>query len=121
MTGPHAMRRDLFVYLSGPMTAAPGVTTAENVHAALAVFRALFAKGIPAFCPHLTFPLLWEDFTYAQWMAYDLAVLERCTHLLLLPRWETSAGARQEKAHAEACGIPVVTDMAMLDLVEIDT
>ena len=103
------MRLDVFVYLSGPITAKHGYSVEDNVASAIRVYWACLRAGIPAFCPHLSaaFPTAFE-IHYENWMAYDYAVIDRCTHVLLLPRWETSAGALQEKAYAEARGLPVV-------------
>lgn len=104
------MRPDLFVYLSGPMTAKHGFTIEENVAAGLRVYLTLLQRGIPAFCPHLggAFPTAWSAVSWETWLAYDLAVIDRCTHVLMLPRWETSAGALKEKAYADARGVPVI-------------
>jgi hypothetical protein len=106
------MRPDCFVYLSGPMTAKDGVLMEENVAAGLRVHLDLLNKGIPNFCPQLSgaFPSAWADVPYDRWIAYDLAVIDRCTHVLMLPRWETSKGALIEKSYAEEHGIPVVFD-----------
>ena len=43
------VRRDLFVYLSGPITAAHGYRVEDNVAAGLRVFFDCVARGIPAF------------------------------------------------------------------------
>lgn len=104
------MRRDLFVYLSGPMTAKHGHSVEENVSAGLKVYLDCLQRGIPAFCPHLggAFPSAWTNVSWEQWLAYDLVVIDRCTHVLMLPRWETSAGALKEKAYAESVGCPVI-------------
>jgi hypothetical protein len=103
------MNRDVFVYLSGPITAKHGYTVEENVAAAVKVYLECLRRGIPAFCPHLSgaFPSAF-NVDYETWIAYDFAVIERCTHVMMLPRWETSAGAVREKAHAEALGCAVV-------------
>lgn len=68
----------------------------------------LIAHGVPAFCPHAggIFPSAY-DVPYEQWIAYDLAVLARCTHLILLPYWEQSSGARRERDRALELGLPV--------------
>lgn len=107
------MRRDLFVYISGPMTAKHGFTVEENVAAGLRVFLDCLKRGIPAFCPHLSgaFPSAWTDVPWDRWLDYDLAVIDRCTHVLLLPRWETSAGAVKEREYAAARGTPIVTSI----------
>lgn len=113
------MRSDLFIYLSGPMTAKHGYTVEENVSQGLRAHLDLLKRGIPNFCPHLggAFPSAWTDVDWETWLRYDLAVIDRCTHVLLLPRWETSAGALREKAYAEAKGLPILFDMSELEKV----
>lgn len=113
------MRRDLFVYISGPMTAKHGYTIEENVAAGLRVYLDCLRRGIPAFCPHLggAFPSAWSEVSWEHWLDYDLAVIERCTHVLAMPRWRESAGAVKEIAYAEAQGIPVIYSLdALVDV-----
>lgn len=111
----------LLVYLSGPITSKDGVSVEENVAAALKVFLMCVELGIPAICPQLTgaFPSAWSEVSYEQWMVHDFGVIERCSHVLLLPRWETSAGAQREKAYAESIGVPVVTSFDALRAVHV--
>lgn len=107
------MRTDVFVYLSGPMTAKGGVLMEENVAAGLRAHLDLLKAGIPNFCPQLSgaFPSAWVDVSWETWLRFDLAVIDRCTHLLMLPRWELSAGALREKSYADARGLPVLFSM----------
>jgi len=117
------MRRDVFVYLSGPITAVNGWTIERNIRAASMVYYDLLNRGIPAFCPHSSAfdPRAFADVPYDVWLEYDCAVIDRCTHLLMLPRWEQSQGAMREKAYAEAHGkriilshIELLTDLGMI-------
>lgn len=103
------MRRDVFVYLSGPMTAKDGYTVEENTAAGLRVFLECILSGIPAFCPHLCggYPSAWSV-PWDAWLHYDKAVIDRCTHVLMLPRWTTSEGAKRERAYALDRGVPVI-------------
>jgi hypothetical protein len=110
-----AMRSDVFVYLAGPITPQDGFTLADNVQQALEVFCHLLRRGIPAFCPHLTASEF--DLDYETWLAYDLAVLARCTHVMLLPRWASSPGAVQERAFALSRSIPLVESILSLEQV----
>lgn len=109
MTTPR-FRSDVFVYLSGPITARDGYTVEDNVAHALTVYLRCIRAGITCYCPHLgaAFPSAWVDVPYDQWLAYDFAIIDRCTHVLLLPRWETSPGAQQERAYAIAQGKTIV-------------
>jgi hypothetical protein len=112
------MRKDIFVYLSGPITAKQDYSVEENVASALRIYLECIRRGIPAFCPQIggAFPSAWADVPYETWLAYDFAVIDRCTHLLMLPRWETSAGALREIDHARLRGIPVVLAIDELPL-----
>lgn len=109
----YTMRRDVLVYLSGPLTAKNGFTIEENVAAGVRVFLECIKKGIPAFCPHLcgAFPSAWADVPWDRWLAYDLAVIDRCTHMLMLPRWETSVGAVKEQDYARSIGRPILLSL----------
>lgn len=104
------MRRDLFVYISGPMTAKHGFTVEENVAAGVRVYLDCLKRGIPAFCPHLggAFPSAWTEVSWEKWLDYDLAVIDRCTHVLMMPRWQESAGAVKERDYAVSIGKPIV-------------
>lgn len=101
------MKRDVFVYLSGPITAKHGYSVEQNVASAVKVYLRCLRLGIPAFCPHLSgaFPSAFE-IDYETWLAYDFAVIDRCTHVVMLPRWQSSAGAVREREYAQQRGIP---------------
>src|SRR6266550_4503303 len=110
------MMQDVLVYLSGPITAANGYLVEENTASALKVYIALLQAGVPSFCPHLSaaFPSAFSDISYDVWLDYDFAVIRRCTHVLMLPRWETSKGAGIERSHAKRLGLPVFESIEQL-------
>jgi hypothetical protein len=110
------MRKDVFVYLSGPMTKRDACSVEDNVAAGLSYHLLLLGMGVPNFCPQLSgaFPSAWTDVDYEKWLAFDYAVIDRCTHVLMLPRWEISVGAKRERDYAEERGIPVVYTVAEL-------
>lgn len=103
------MVKGVLVYISGPMTAKDGRTIEQNVADGVGVYLDLLRRGIPAFSPHLSggFPSAWSALSHGAWLAYDFAVLDRCTHVLMMPRWETSLGARLEKEYAECQRLPL--------------
>ena len=92
------------------MTAKHGYSVEENVAAGLKVYLDLLRAGIPAFCPHLggAFPSAWADVPWETWLDYDLAVIDRSTHVLMLPRWQESTGAQKEHDYAMQIGKPVI-------------
>ena len=48
----------------------------------------------------------------------DVDARDRCTHVLLLPRWETSPGAVAERDYARTIGMPVITSLEELEATE---
>lgn len=103
------MNRNVFVYISGPMTAKHGRSIEDNVIAGVKVYFELLARGIPCFSPHLSglFPTAWTMLDHAQWLAYDKAVIDRCTHVLMMENWGQSTGACIEYEYAVKQGKPV--------------
>lgn len=116
------MRKDLFVYLSGPITANAQRSSEEHVAAAVKVYLQLVTLGVPAFCPHLSaaFPTAFS-IPYDRWLAYDCAVIDRCTHVLMLAAWRNSKGACLERDYALLNGKPVVYSVEELLDVGRDT
>lgn len=116
------MKRDVLVYISGPMTANNGKSIEEHVAAGVKVYLHLLQHGVPAFCPHLSgaFPSAWSVLSHDQWLAYDEAIIDHCTHLLMLPGWEYSKGAMHEYRYASAFGKPIaLSEAALFDMLNI--
>jgi|ERR1041384_1080190 hypothetical protein len=110
------MRTDCFVYISGPMTARETFCVEENCVVGAKMYFALLRRGIPAFCPHLSafWPSAFTEIPYTDWIEYDFRVIDRCTHLLMLPRWQESKGAVQEHAYALEKGVAITYSLAEL-------
>jgi hypothetical protein len=107
-------------YIAGPMTNIPHF----NFPAFDSVARAARAEGFVVSNPHEhdqeLYPTIDEaeatkvgdvqalateiGFSFAGAMTWDLSEVIRVSHLILLPDWEKSTGARFERAVAEACG-----------------
>lgn len=110
------MRHDVLVYISGPMTAKDGRTIEQNTADGVAVYLDLLRLGIPAFSPHVggAFPSAWTALTHQQWIEYDFAVIDRCTHMLMMERWETSTGARLEYDYARSRDMAIAKSLPEL-------
>lgn len=104
------MNTNVFVYIAGPMTPKDGYIAEENVLEGLRTHIELINLGVPNFCPHLSggFPSSWTMVSWKKWLEFDIAIIARCTHMLMLPRWESSKGATEEREYALHRGIPVV-------------
>ena len=48
------------------------------------------------------------DASYEDFMAEDLRALRSCTHIAMLEGWESSTGAKREKAEAERLGLEIM-------------
>lgn len=115
------MRPNILVYISGPIAPKYGFSVEENVAVALKVFLELTKRGILSFCPHLTaaFPSAHSEVAYEKWMEYDLAMIDRCTHILMLPRWGESKGAIDELNYAVVKNVQVAyTVVELLEMLK---
>lgn len=109
------MRHDLLVYLAGPLTAKGDHTVADHVKAATTTYFYLIDAHIPAFCPHLG-ALAPEAFLidYEKWLLYDFTIIDRSTHMLMLPGWEESSGAIREHEYARSRSLPIALSLIAL-------
>lgn len=102
----------MLLYISGPITPRNGYTFEQNREVAEPIFFECIRMGIPAFAPH--FQPQGGMIDYEVWMEYDFAVLKRCTHILMLPRWQESPGALRERAFAISAGIQIYESLDQL-------
>ena len=90
------------IYISGPISGLPD----GNRPAFAAVAEAFRSKGWVVVNPHELFNAEVEE-SWEGYMRKDLAALLTCTHIVMLPGWEHSRGARLEKYVAEHLGMSV--------------
>lgn len=111
-----AMRKDVLVYISGPMTANGQRTIEEHTAAGVKAFLTIMQHGVPAFCPHLCggYPSVWTALTHEEWVQYDLAIIDRCTHMVMIGDWRESKGAMREYDYAIGKGLPVAHSLRVL-------
>lgn len=101
------------LYISGPYSPIPGRTIDTNIEIATAYAVAAWERGWAALCPHLNTARFDRRSTlpYLEWIAGDLVFIQRMVPardaLLMLPRWNESAGARAERDYAIERGIVV--------------
>lgn len=93
------------VYISGPLTTGKPM---QNVHMALDAATRLMHEGFVPFVPHLTW--FWEglyrtEFSYNDWLAWDMEWLDVCDAMLRLPG--DSFGANKEARYATNHEIPI--------------
>lgn len=101
--------RDIIIYVAGPYRADSAWQIEQNIHEAEKYALMLWRAGFTAICPHKNT----AHFGGAHGMSDDVwldGCLVLCLNshaVLLLPRWLDSEGTKEEKAAAEAAGIPV--------------
>lgn len=112
------MMKGVLVYISGPISPKNGRLIEDNVVAGLEMLLDLTKRGIPAFSPQIQaiYPSA-HMVPYATWMEYDFAVIDFCTHMLMLYGWQKSTGACQEKEYADDKGIPVAYNIEELEII----
>ena len=79
----------------------------RNIEAARAVARELWLMGFAVICPHSNTALMDGIDTGELFLDGDLAILERCDFIVMLPGWQESSGATAELEHARALGLGV--------------
>lgn len=82
----------------------------HNIAAAAETARKLARLGYGFFCPHqhsAHFGVIAPDIQPDFWYEQDLHFMYDCDALLMLPGWEDSKGAKNERAEAMQTGIPV--------------
>ncbi len=109
--------KNCLIYIAGPLSATATHSVEQHVADAVTLWMRLLKLGIPAFCPHLSalYPSAWTLFDYEFWMAYDFAVIDRCTHVLMMVGWRESKGAVREHDRAESLGLPIAYSVEELE------
>ena len=90
----------LTIYISGPISGLPDGNRPAFAEMAV-TWR---SKGWEVVNPHELFNAEVEE-SWEGYMRKDLAALLTCTHIVMLPGWEHSRGARLERTVADAVGI----------------
>ena len=98
----------IIVYLSGKMTGLEEREFKENFGKAEMFYRAC---GYDVVNPCNLSEIVLKrkpDASYEDFMREDFKAISGCTHIALLEGWETSTGAKREKAEAERLGLEVM-------------
>ena len=96
------------IYLSGKITGLEESVYKEKFRNAELFYRAC---GYEVVNPCNISEIVLErkpNASYEDFMREDFKAISGCTHIALLEGWETSAGARREKAEAERLGLEIM-------------
>jgi len=96
------------VYLSGKMTGLDESVYKEKFRNAELFYRAC---GYEVVNPYNISEIVLKrkpNATYEDFMREDFKAISGCTHIALLEDWESSPGARRERAEAERLGLEIM-------------
>lgn len=113
MTPAQAPNRREVIYCAGPFTATETHTKDQNILRAIAQGKAVRALGLVPLVPHVA---ILGACTWQEGMDECLELLQRADGMLMLEDWRLSKGAPQERAMAEALGLPVFYSLSELEL-----
>lgn len=98
----------IIVYLSGKMTGLEENVYKEKFRKAEMFYRSCGYEVVnPCDLSEIVLKRK-PDASYEDFMREDFKAISGCTHIALLEGWETSAGARREKAEAERLGLAIM-------------
>lgn len=97
------------LFICGPGKGKDDEEARRNIANAGNMALGLWDAGYPTICPHLN-TIGFSGKISDEELLYEgyLRILEVCTLVVLLPRWETSKGARAEVKRAKELGIPII-------------
>jgi len=95
------------VYIAGPFTAPTPHEIEYNIRDAEYVGLEVAALGMSALVPHSVGRFAVGTFDEAYWYEATMAQLRKCDAVMMVPGWEESIGAKQERDEAIALNIPV--------------
>ena len=96
------------VYLSGKMTGLEESEYKENFRKAEMFYRSCGYEVVnPCNLSEIVLKRK-PDATYEDFLREDFKAISVCTDIALLEGWETSPGARREKAEAERLGLEIM-------------
>lgn len=95
------------IYVAGPFRGPTAWDIERNVRAAEELAFEVFKLGAMPLIPHANTRFFHGQGPDAFWLDGTLELLRRCDGMILTDNWETSTGARGERADALARGMPV--------------
>jgi hypothetical protein len=98
----------IIVYLSGKMTGLEESEYKENFRNAEMFYRACGYEVVnPCNISEIVLKRK-PNASYEDFVREDLRALSECTHIAMLEGWESSPGARRERAEAERLGLEIM-------------
>ena len=94
----------------------------ENIQLARQHSAKLWRLGYAVLCPHMNTALMDGAVSDETFLQGAKEMLKRCDYIYLLPNWEISRGAIEERILAIQCGIPELKiDLYAVNVRTLDT
>jgi hypothetical protein len=98
----------IVVYVAGPFRVPSAWDIECNIRRAETLALEVWRMGCAALCPHTNTRFFQNAAPDEVWLKGDIELMMRCDVMIMTPDWERSSGARAERDHAQAHGLPVV-------------
>lgn len=99
------------IYIAGPYRASTSYQVTSNIENARRIAGLVWARGFAALCPHMNSAHMDGAAPDLEFLEGTLELMRRCDGVMMIPGWESSEGARAERAEAERLAIPVFVDI----------
>ena len=91
------LKKNSTIYLAGPMTGIDQLNFPAFDKMESAISKAVGCRVLNP----CRLSDVWPDLEYEEFITIDFSLIEIATHILMLPNWINSPGARREYAHAK--------------------
>ena len=91
------------VYVAGPFRGPHAWAIEQNIRRAEEAALEVWRLGAACICPHANTRFYQHVLPDDVFLDGDLAILQRCDAILMLPQWEKSIGAQEERREAIRC------------------
>lgn len=107
----------MLLYISGPYRG----NVDANIKRARDIAITAWEMGHAVICPHMNTEHfeLYSTLNEQAYIDGDMNMIARCDALVMVPGWEKSSGANQERDYAMSLGIPVYDHVPDLNLTEV--
>lgn len=102
------------IYVAGPFRGPSAWAIEQNIRVAEEWSLEIWRAGGAALCPHCNTRFFQGAAPDEVWLDGDIAILEKCDAIFMVPGWTNSTGACAELAHARKCGIRKFESLSML-------
>lgn len=95
------------IYIAGPFRAENSWKIENNIRIAETFAYKIWSMGAAVICPHANTRFFHGSLPDNVWLDGDMAILNKCDAIVMLPFWFESQGAKKELEFAKSINIPI--------------